>query len=96
MDISNPILYIASSTSSAGILLFIPANAKSAAISAVEAPAAFLFTQGTSTNPATGSHTRPSIFFNAMANAWAHISASPPIASTIAAAAIALAEPISA
>ena len=87
---------MASNTSSAGIRLLIPASAMSAAIIAIDAPAALRFTQGTSTNPATGSQTRPSIFFKAIAKACALVSASPPIASTIAAAAIALAEPISA
>ncbi len=59
--IPNPILYIASSTSSAGILLFIhlPGWRSPAAISAGDTSLALF----TSTSPATGSHTpRPSMF----------------------------------
>src|SRR5699024_513409 len=66
-----PMRYIAPITSSQGIRLVTPASAKSADIIARVDPPAFLFTQGTSTSPATGSQTRPSIFFKVRANASA-------------------------
>ena len=72
--IVKPILYIASITSSAGIRDSIPASAISAAVRAFVAPAALRLTHGTSTRPATGSQTRPSMFFIAIAKAWALIS----------------------
>ena len=56
----------------------------------------FRFTQGTSTRPATGSHTRPSRFFRAMARAWPIWSGVPPRKSTRAPAAMAAAVPTSA
>src|SRR5690625_1788422 len=83
-------------TSSQGILLVTPANAKSAETIANEEPPAFLFTHGTSTNPATGSQTRPSIFLSVIANASALCCGVPPAVSTTAAEAIAPAEPTSA
>ncbi len=58
-----PTLYIASTVSSKGILLCMPAITKSAVVKALTAPAKFLLAQGTSTKPAIGSQTRPSIFF---------------------------------
>src|SRR5699024_601758 len=94
--IVRPILYIASTTSSAGILDSMPASAMSAAVRALLAPAALRFTHGTSTRPATGSQTRPSIFLSAMAKPCALIAGVPPAISTRAAAAIALALPTSA
>ena len=59
-----------SMTWSTGTRLSMPARAMSAALTAFTAPMTFRFTQGTSTSPATGSHTRPSRFFRAMATAW--------------------------
>src|SRR5699024_5393707 len=94
--IVKPILYIASTTSSAGIRDSIPAKAMSAAVKAFEAPAALRLTHGTSTNPATGSQTKPSIFFIAILKPCALISGVPPASSTSAAAAIAEALPTSA
>src|SRR5699024_7161650 len=91
-----PILYIASITSSVGILEVTPAKAISAETIAFDAPAAFLFTQGTSTKPATGSHTKPSIFFKQIAKASDDCCGVPPASSTVAPAAIAAAEPTSA
>ena len=87
---------MASITSSAGITLFIPAIDISAAITAFNAPAAFLFTQGTSTSPATGSQARPSIFLIAKAQEFIIISGVCPIRYAAAAAAMPAAEPISA
>src|SRR5699024_1465001 len=83
-------------TSSQGIRLVTPASAISAETIANDEPAAFRFTQETSTSPATGSQTRPSIFFNVMAKASADCCGVPPAISTIAAEAMAPAEPTSA
>ena len=83
-------------TWSTGIRLVMPARAISAAASALTAPPTFLLTQGTSTRPATGSHTRPIRFLSAMAAAWPMVSASAPFTWQMAAAAIAEPEPISA
>src|SRR5690606_15040050 len=94
--ISRPIRYIASITSSVGITLRTPARAMSAATMAMAAPIALRLTQGASTNVATGSHTRPSMFFKAMATASADMEGVPPAISTTAAAAIPVAEPTSA
>ena len=91
-----PMDFMASITSSAGITLFIPEMAMSAAIMAIAAQTAFLFTQGTSTRPAIGSHTKPSVFFNARALAWDIVSGVPPSNSANAPAAIAEALPHSA
>src|SRR5699024_12513253 len=91
-----PMRYIAPITSSQGIRLVTPASAKSADIIARGDPPAFLFTQGTSTSPATGSQTRTSIFFKVRANASADRAGLPPAITTIAADAIAPAEPTSA
>ncbi len=88
--------YIAPITSSHGIRLVTPASAISAATRELDAPIALRLTQGTSTKPATGSQTRPSMFFNVMANASEHCCGVPPAISTIAAAAIPAAEPTSA
>src|SRR5699024_1302971 len=91
-----PIRYIAPMTSSQVILLVTPSNAMSAETIANDEPPAFRFTHGTSTSPATGSQTRPSIFFNVIAKASADCCGVPPAISTIAAEAIAPAEPTSA
>ena len=48
-----------------------PARAMSAQLTAFTAPMTFRLMQGTSTNPATGSQTRPMRFFRAMAQALA-------------------------
>ena len=82
--------------SSAGILLSIPARAISAAVKAMAMPETLRLIQGISTRPATGSHTSPSWFLMAMAQAWADWAGVPPHSSTRAAAAIAEAEPHSA
>ena len=74
----------------------IPASAIWAADRASMAPMTLRLTQGTSTRPPTGSHTSPSRFFTAMAQALAIISPVPPIRNTRAAAAMAAAEPTSA
>ena len=87
---------MASSTWSGGTRLVIPARAIWAADMASIAPMTFRLTQGTSTSPPTGSHTRPSRFFTAMAQASAICSGVPPWRWTSAAAAMAAAEPISA
>src|SRR5690606_16618887 len=79
-----------------GIRLVTPAKARSAETIAKEEPAALRLTHGTSTSPATGSQTSPNIFFNVIANASEHCCGDPPAISTIAAAAIAPAEPTSA
>lgn len=92
----RPTSYMAIITSSAGILLLMPAKAISAATTADEAPTPFRFTQGTSTSPATGSHTNPSIFLSAIAIASADCCGVPPAISTTAAAAIPVADPTSA
>ena len=63
---------------------------------AFTAPITFLFTQGTSTSPATGSQTRPKRLFKAKAQALALCSIVPPLKYTSVALAIADAEPISA
>ena len=73
-----------------------PAITKSAVVKALTAPAKFLLAQGTSTKPAIGSQTRPSIFLNTIAPASKAISGVPPIISTVAAAPIAAADPHSA
>ena len=83
-------------TSSTGMRLSIPASAISAQLTALTAPTTFRFTQGTSTSPATGSHTRPIKFFSAMAAAWPICLQSPPRREASAPAAMAEAEPISA
>src|SRR5690606_34791560 len=82
--ISRPIRYIASITSSVGITLRTRARAMSAATMAMAAPIALRLTQGASTNVATGSHTRPSMFFQAMATASADMEGVPPAISTTA------------
>ncbi|COF85183.1 Uncharacterised protein [Streptococcus pneumoniae] len=87
---------MASITSSALMRLFTPANAMSAAAKAFAVPMAFLFTQGISTKPATGSQTKPSKFCNAIEKASEDCCGVPPAASTAAAAAIAEALPTSA
>src|SRR5699024_9790766 len=94
--IVRPILYIAPITSSQGIRLVTPAKDISADIIANVEPPALRFTHGTSTRPATGSQTKPSIFFSVIANASADCCGVPPAISTIAAEAIAPAEPTSA
>ena len=73
-----------------------PARAMSAQLTAFTAPMTFRLTQGTSTNPATGSQTRPMRFLRAMAQAWAICWPLPPRRATRAPAAMALAVPISA
>ena len=82
--------------SSTGILLSIPLIASCAAMKAVATPEAFLFTQGTSTSPATGSHTSPSTFLKVIATALMHALGPALKSSHIAAADIAEAEPHSA
>src|SRR5699024_4171084 len=94
--IVRPILYIAPITSSQGIRLVTPAKDISADIIANVEPPALRFTQGTSTRPATGSQTRPSMFFSVIAKASDDCCGVPPAISTIAAEAIAPAEPTSA
>src|SRR5699024_5603773 len=91
-----PILYIASITSSVGIRDVTPANAISAEIIAFEAPAALRLTHGTSTRPATGSHTNPSMFFRLIANASADCCGVPSAITPVDAALIATADPTSA
>src|SRR5699024_763588 len=86
-----PMRYISSITSSHGMRLVTPASDMSADTRAREDPPAFRFTQGTSTKPATGSQTRPSIFFNVIAKASDDCCGVPPAISTMAAEAIALA-----
>ena len=87
---------MASMTSSQGMTFSTPARASSAAVRALTAPMTFRLTQGTSTSPATGSHTSPSRFWRAVAQAAAICSGEPPSRETSAAAAMAEAEPISA
>ena len=83
-------------TWSTGTRLSMPARAMSAALTAFTAPMTFRLTQGTSTSPATGSHTRPIRFFSAIATAWPICSGPPPRRSTRAPAAMAAAVPTSA
>ena len=73
-----------------------PASAISAAHRAHITPPPLRLMQGTSTSPATGSHTSPSWFLMAIAAALAAISGVPPFSSTKAAAAMAAALPHSA
>ena len=73
-----------------------PASASSAATKAPATPEALRLMQGISTRPATGSHTRPRMFFKVMATAWAACRGLPPASSTMAAAAMAAALPHSA
>ena len=73
-----------------------PAIAKFALEMAFTTPITFRFTHGISTNPATGSQTNPSKFFNAIAQAFPQASGVPPRKNVNAAAAIAEAAPISA
>ena len=73
-----------------------PARAMSAALMAFTAPMTLRLTQGTSTRPATGSHTRPMRFFRAMATAWPICWPVPSRRATRAPAAMAEAVPISA
>ena len=73
-----------------------PASEVWALTSAVAAPEALRFWHGTSTRPATGSHTRPIMLVSAFPAAFKHCSGVPPSSSTHAAAAMAAAEPISA
>ena len=87
---------MASITSSQGMAQVTPAKAISAAVRAFTAPITFRFTQGTSTSPATGSHTSPIRFWRAAAQACAICSGAPPMRDTRAAAAMAEAEPTSA
>ena len=83
-------------TSSQGMGLPTPARASSAAVRALTAPMTLRLTQGSSTSPATGSHTRPIRFWRAVAQAQAICSGVPPSRATRAAAAMAEAEPTSA
>ena len=83
-------------TSSTGMRLSIPASAISAAEIAFTAPMTLRLTHGTSTRPATGSHTRPIRFLSAIATAWPICSFVPPRSDTSAPAAMADAVPISA
>ena len=92
----RPTTPMASMTSSQGMTPLMPHRAMSAQLMAFTAPMTLRFTQGASTSPATGSHTRPITFCRAMAQAAAICAPSPPMAYTSAAAAIAEAEPISA
>ena len=87
---------MASITSSQGMALSTPDRAISAQDRAFTAPITLRLTQGTSTSPATGSHTRPRVLDRAMAQAWAICSGVPPITDTRAAAAMPEAEPTSA
>ena len=87
---------MASMTSSQGIWFTSPDRAISAQTSALEAPITLRLTQGTSTSPATGSHTRPRMLDSAMAQAWAICTAVPPMRWVMAAAAMPEAEPTSA
>ena len=93
---ASPTFFMARMVSSAGMALPMPASASSAATKAPATPEALRLMQGISTRPATGSHTRPRMFFRAMATAslaWAGV---PPASSTMAAAAMAAALPHSA
>ena len=92
----SPTFFMAQMTSSAGMALSIPARASSAATKAPATPEALRLMQGISTSPATGSQTRPRIFFRAMATAWEIMAGVPPASSVMAAAAMAAAEPHSA
>ena len=83
-------------TSSQGMALSAPDRAISAQDRALTAPITLRLTQGTSTSPATGSHTSPKVLDKAMAQAWAICSPVPPITCTSAAAAMPEAEPTSA
>src|SRR5699024_1568833 len=87
---------IAFTTSSNGTIDFIPARAISAEIIAFITLDEFLKVQGYSTSPPIGSHTKPSTFTIAIDAASKHCSTVPPYNSTVAAAAIAAAEPHSA
>ena len=82
--------------SSAGMTVEQPASASSAETKATATAEALRFTHGTSTSPATGSQTSPSRFWIADATAQDACAGVPPASSTIAAAAIAAAEPVSA
>ena len=73
-----------------------PASAIWALARATAAPAALRFWHGTSTRPATGSHTSPMRLMSALPAASRHCSAEPPKSSTTAAAAMPAAEPTSA
>ena len=74
----SPTSRMASTTSSGGTAERMPASARSALDMAIIAPAALRLTHGTSTSPATGSHTRPSRILIAIAAAWQTASALPP------------------
>ena len=93
---ASPTFFMAQITSSAGMALPMPARLSSAATKAPATPAALRLMQGISTRPATGSHTRPRIFFSAMATASATCRGVPPQSSVMAAAAMAAALPHSA
>ena len=82
--------------SSTGIFRSIPASAISALEKAIMTPETFLFTQGISTRPATGSQTSPIWLMMAIPSASPEAAGLPPINSTRAAAAIPDAEPHSA
>ena len=92
----SPTDFIAWIHSSTGILLSIPARAISAAVKAMDTPETLRLIQGIYTKPATGSHTSPSWFLMAMAQAWPAWVGVPPHSSTRAAAAMEEAEPHSA
>ena len=89
-------MYIAATASSKGIFELTPAITISAVHKAFIAPETFLFAQGISTRPATGSQTNPNTFLKMIAAASKLIFGVPPISSTTAPEAIAAAEPHSA
>ena len=93
---ASPTARMASMTSSQGMALVTPARAISAQERALTAPMTLRLTQGTSTSPATGSHTSPRVLLRAMAQAWVIWKGVPPITCTSAAAAMPEAEPTSA
>ena len=76
---ASPTARMASMTSSQGMALSTPDRAISAQDRALTAPITFRLTQGTSTSPATGSHTSPRVLDRAMAQAWAIWLGVPPI-----------------
>ena len=76
---ASPTARMASMTSSQGMALSTPDRAISAQDRALTAPITLRLTQGTSTSPATGSHTSPRVLDRAMAQAWAIWPGVPPI-----------------
>lgn len=92
----SPTWRIASITSSQGMGQVTSASARSAADRAMDTAPTLRNTHGTSTSPRTGSHTSPSKFISAKAQASAACLGEPPRSVVSAAAVMPAAEPHSA